>query len=239
MNNMLLSELKKHSFIRRGSAFFRVNGDGVFQIIKYVREPDKKESLSIGLFSLYSELLPQWFSPQGCIPRYSVNHVLDSKNQNLAIQDGCNLYPFPTQEDILISSGVHWLNSMDTQKKLLEGMICLDMRERGHINWVDRFKIAPYLLNGNYAAAEKVILSILRDHEIAITVNKHLFSDSQKYKEYITQKSNRDDSLRQLLVIIQTRDVQNIEKYLQRNYSNNCRYAAFCQRGCGSSLREP
>ena len=71
--NLLKEALQGTGFVRRGSAFFRVWGDGVLQVLKFERERVfQVYDLSIGIFSMYGRLYPQWFTSGGCIPRGSV-----------------------------------------------------------------------------------------------------------------------------------------------------------------------
>ena len=71
--NLLKNTLQGTGFVRRGSAFFRVWGDGVLQVLKFERQcGDRVHNLSVGVFSMYGKLYPEWFTSSGCIPRASI-----------------------------------------------------------------------------------------------------------------------------------------------------------------------
>ena len=71
--NLLKVALQETGFVRRGSAFFRVWGDGVLQVLKFERQRgDRVYDLSVGVFSMYGRLYPEWFTSSGCIPRASI-----------------------------------------------------------------------------------------------------------------------------------------------------------------------
>ena len=71
--NLLKDVLQGTGFVRRGAAFFRVWGDGVLQVLKFEHQRGLQvDELRIGIFSMYGELLPQWFTSGGCIPRGSI-----------------------------------------------------------------------------------------------------------------------------------------------------------------------
>ena len=71
--NLLKVALQGTGFVRRGSAFFRVWGDGVLQVLKFERlSIHEVHDLSIGIFSMYGRLYPEWFTSSGCIPRGSI-----------------------------------------------------------------------------------------------------------------------------------------------------------------------
>ena len=52
--NLLKVALQGTGFVRRGSAFFRVWGDGVVQVLKFERHSIYKDhDLSVGVYSMY------------------------------------------------------------------------------------------------------------------------------------------------------------------------------------------
>ena len=75
----LKSICKENSFACRGTAFFRVIGDGVLQVIKCQKERYATNySTSLGLFSLYGQIEREWVTSFGCIPRYSIYYAYSS-----------------------------------------------------------------------------------------------------------------------------------------------------------------
>lgn len=84
-NKRLRDILLPNGFAHKGNAYFRVNGDGVFQVIKREYNPRVQEHrLLFGLFSMYGELQQIWFTSRGCVPNYNamdlVDHLYDRVN---------------------------------------------------------------------------------------------------------------------------------------------------------------
>ena len=79
--NLLKVALQGTGFVRRGSAFFRVWGDGVLQVLKFERNRvDRVHDLSVGVFSMYGRLSPEWFTSSGCIPEASIANFIDLRS---------------------------------------------------------------------------------------------------------------------------------------------------------------
>lgn len=230
MNASVISEMRRYLFVERGTAMFRVWGDGVLQVVKFEGAPGGVKRLKIGLFSLYSELIPQWFTSQGCIPRYHISNVIGQRGSYFPIPANMRARHIAAQEEILLTSGIPWLNEIDTQKKLIDGLVFLETSDTGSIHYVDALKIAPYLAFRDYDSAEHVIASILEQHRISSKLKRQSFSTHEAYMEYVTCMEKEDMPLVHLLNMIQKRELSEIDEYLQQNYSRNCQYAKFCMR---------
>lgn len=116
-----------NGFSARGKAFFRVHGDGVLQVIHAAKERSIKTPLvSFGLFSMYDDLLPQWFTASGCIPRYTVLPFLEKNDSYLfysEVQEKRSVKElFLEQVNALDSLVMPWLDQIDTQGKLAKAL---------------------------------------------------------------------------------------------------------------------
>lgn len=231
--------LKPHGFVRRGSAFFRLYGDGVLQVLKFERRRDNLLELQVGLFSMYSELLPQWFTSRDCIPRYSIMNIVGKRDvqcvQLIPNTSGYNQIVLQTvsvdqQLQILRESGIGWLNSIGTQKELFEGIRFLETSWGGSFWWIDSLKVAPCLCCGDLETAKQILAAILEQHEQAYTANRRIFTDEQ-YKEYLKDRRQEDEVLIKLLRIIENGDMDQIQSYLTQNYAANIILAKFCDTG--------
>lgn len=200
------------SFVKRGNTFFRVHGEGILQVIK----PDKN-AINFGLFSMYSRLLPQWFTPLGCIPRYSIGELMDQRCQ-------CIL----SQAQYLLSDGLPWLESINTHKAMLDGLLLLETKNGRNVRWIDEQKIAPFLVCEDYTSAEKVICAILENHRIAKEINKTLYTSKADYQKYVERRTKDDEGLLRLLEMVHHRNKQEIRLYLMDNYTRNAQFANFC-----------
>lgn len=237
MNNytLLYSALLPHGFKRRGNALFRVLGDGVLQVVKYEHDRIGNPDLSVGLFSLYSELLPQWFTSRGCIPRYSVANILGFRDlvSILRKKSGNNIDELTEDNcieqliDILHTHAVSWLNNITTQKDLIDRIVFLETSWCGEVLWVDDLKIAPFLMCGEFEAASFVVRSILEQHNDAYQQNRTLFSE-EEYEKYLEPRKKNDEKLEYLLRIIESRDERKLNEYLNYNYSVNKPLSRFC-----------
>jgi hypothetical protein len=216
-----MSQLSQHilndaSFVKRGAAYFRVHGEGILQVIKYEKDHAGK-NLNIGLFSMYSELMPQWFTSAGCIPRYSIFDLVDHRALN-----SCS------DTEFLITTALPWLESIDTHRKMLDGLFLLETNNGGNTLWNDELKIAPYLMCRDYLSAEKVISAILDNHRNARKMNKPLYYNAIEYQKYVDRRMEEDQDLFVLLDMIQKRDEQKMNAYLKDNYVRNVKLAKFC-----------
>lgn len=209
----LVEALIKNNFIKKGQSFFRIQGDGIIQVLKNEYEPngDLPYILSIGLMSMYSELESQWFTSAGCIPRYEAINLLGLKDTTLATD----------QEEILLQEGLPWLNKMVTQKQLVDGMCYLDIALAGKIYWLDDLKIAPLLVVGDKVSAEQIVTRILQQHQSATESRRAYLSESD-YRLYCQRVREDDASLVQLLSLIQSGSKFQIKAYLDNNYAQNC-----------------
>ena len=219
MNQLYHKELQAlclaAGFTKRGKAYFRIVGDGVLQVIKSQYERGfQAEELKIGLFSMYGDLLPQWFTSPGCIPRYSVMNCFRQDCLPVAF-----LPDWKIQIAMLRDRVMNWLNSIDNQKKLITAITKIEPW------WNDSLKIGPYLVCGEHNHAKKVVREILNQHEFAWARNMEI----QDYTERtITRLEQENHNLVYLLRMIDRDDPAEIDAYLKENYTRNMGYAKFC-----------
>lgn len=239
-----------NAFIKRGKAFFRVHGDGVFQTVKFEYERVfEHHQLRIGIQSMYSNLEPQHFTSGGCIPHYyvfaptgkhdAVNHTISEDGMMHVTIDS------PDQQiAFLRTSCMSWLESITTQEILAETLYTLEPTR-----WNNWERIAPYLACQNYDGAEHVISAILHQHGCAW--GGFSWNDSpwnlqpwthDIYEKYYALFSNVDEDLKFLQIHdwIYHKDTKAINDYLQANYARNCQSAKWMKKSkTGDGLREP
>ena len=216
-------------FTRRGKAFFRVLGDGVLQVLKFEYQPGFPGShdLCTGLFSLYGELMEQWFTSGGCIPRYEIVKLIGLHSTTILHEkDGFVTFEEITPEqqlDILIEKGFPWLDQITTQKLLVEAICEMDK------HWNDDLKFAPWMASGDYESAAKVIRAILAQHNDALESNLRWMQGEQA-KCYRERSAEEDALWQQKLDMAERGDPNEIRAYLEKNYSENREYAKFCMK---------
>ena len=220
MDSFFRDELKKlciaSGFTRKGQTYFRVIGDGVLQVIKCKYERNLRgDIISVGLFSMYGYMQPQWFTASGSIPRYSIANCYDQNNMPLVFA-----VSLQTQLDMLSRKVLPWLDSIDTQKKLIRAISKLDPR------WNDGLKIGPYLACGEHNHAKKVIREILSQHDFA-RMNRSLDIEDPGGLTFL-KREQEDDDLYEMMEMISREDYGAVNTYLKRNYERNMVYAKFC-----------
>ena len=219
--HLIAPVLKEQGFVKRGSAFFRIHGDGIVQVLQYQRQSDGYY-LFMGLHSMYGELMKQWFSSWGCIPRYEIL-LLDGKQVLPDRWERDGLDTDRMQAELLREKGIPFLNGVRTQKELVDAIFSLD----GH--WNDAMKIAPLLSCRDYENAAQVVSAIIEQHE---TVKKHKreylsdddFRKHQEHWEPITAH------FRDLLAMVRRCDDREIKEWMEQNYAVNADYAKFCMK---------
>lgn len=169
VRKMLGVAVDGRDFFQRGDAYFRVVGDGVLQLLKFEYERSFSHfSLCVGLYSMYSELDRRWFTSSGCIPQYSVMNFA-GKASAVNINEEKGIYTFEVlspqaQIRTLNESAFLTLDRINSQEQLINQMNRLDIARWGSIVWNDLNKFAPYLKSGDFRSAEKVLTSVLRQH---------------------------------------------------------------------------
>ena len=118
--------MKTHGFRKKGTAFFRVLASEILQVVKAEKGRGGAE-IQFGVFSLYSELLPQWLTSSGCIPRYHVIAFLGSRSVlSLDPSGRVEIIGMKEQLDIFYQKAVPWLDSIITQEQLCDGQLIMD-----------------------------------------------------------------------------------------------------------------
>lgn len=228
---------KKTNFTRRGNAFFRILGDGVLQVLKYSKEeyPFRVEMVKVGLFSLYSELMPQWLTSKGCIPLYNYRYIvaprweLEREYSQAAVktmEHSEDVLLFRFRLDDIISSTIPFLDRVNSQEKLIEGIDFLEYRSKNRepehledaIRWTDMNKYSPYLYEQKYEKAERIVMAILETYSV------------YKLSDDLTKQDPRAEVLRQKALLAKRRDDNEIRAYLLKNFQRNKELTLFCKR---------
>ena len=215
--------LKNCGFKRKGNAFFRIQGDGVIQLIKLEPERYGKEyEIKIGLFSMYSRLMPQWLTSKGCIPRYSIYSIADHVSDCPVSNNWGG--EFPTSKEMKIQKALLWLDSINTQQALADGLCLLDTAYGGKVIWADRLKVVPFLLSENYDSAKLAVEAILKQHHDAYKQKQNIYS-TEELERVFQRRKEEDTRLEYLLSLIDSRNYQEIQKYAKTNFDQNSHYA--------------
>ena len=213
--------LKEQGFVRRGNAYFRVHGDGVVQVVRYQRQSDGYY-LYMGLHSMYGELMKQWFTSVGCIPRYEVL-LLDGKRFLPDPWERKGLDTNRMQADLLRDKGIAFLNGIQAQRELADAIFSLDGR------WNDGMKTAPLLACGDYENAALVLKAIIDQHE-AVRQHKQETLSAEDFRQHHERWEPVTAHFRELLEMVRREDPAEIQDWLDRNLAKNRQYAKFCMK---------
>lgn len=213
-----------NGFHRRGTAFFRIIGDGVLQVLKYDKSRvPYNPILLVGLFSLYGEIDPFWLTSRGCIPRYWVYTLIcPFEPTTKFILSGPEM---KEQMAVLTEQGFLWLDSITDQATLVDAICKLDISMRGSISWNDMEKFAPFLSCNNFTSAEKVIQAHIEQYLSARERNSNHINEAT-VERYLTDMHKFEE----LLEMVQNKDVEKMQMFLSKNYSQNIQYTMFCKK---------
>lgn len=222
--------LAPHGFVRKGTTMFRVHGDGVVQFLKFERERSGSVRLGLGLLSMYGVLKPEWFTSIGWNLRYDVVNIVGRQWDRPYSREPRTPDPVEEQLQILQNEGIAWLDAMQTQQQLAEGICYLETFWGGTTIWNNDLKLAPYLAVGDLTSAKWVAESILNQHEQAYRRNKSIFPDEEAYRKYLEPRRLEDEKYRQVLALIERGSANELREYLDGNYAQNLQYAKFCMK---------
>ena len=255
--SLLKDALQGTGFVRRGSAFFRVWGDGVLQVLKFERQRgDRVHDLSIGIFSMYGRLYPEWFTSSGCIPRGSIASFVGlrfvdyylSPNCFAKTDNGQFFYDgFPVSVDstqrMWDDNGERWRYYFTAEQQVhilvekvlpwLNDMTSQSLAAKAMYEiWPvpnDSLRFDAHLAAGEWAQAEQTMTAILDQHADAKASWKRTFPQD-KYAEMVARQEVRDVPLKAAHKMVQEKDEKAIRSYLQENYMKNCQLAKFCMK---------
>lgn len=254
---LLKNALQGTGFVRRGSAFFRVWGDGVLQVLKFERQRGNRvHDLSVGIFSMYGRLYPEWFTSGGCIPRASIASFIDlcfvdyylSPNRFTKADNGQFLYDgFPVMVDpkqwLQDENGEHWKYYFTPEQQVyiltekvlpwLNDMTSQSLAAKAMYKITpvpnDSLRFDAHLAAGEWIEAEQTISAILKQHADARVSWKRTFPED-KYAETVARQEAKDVPLKAAHKMVQEKDEDAISGYLRENYKRNCELAKFCMK---------
>ena len=255
--NLLKDALEGTGFVRRGSAFFRVWGDGVLQVLKFERRRVYQvHDLSIGVFSMYGSLSPEWFTSSGCIPRASIACFVGLRsvdfflppNRFTKTDNGQFLYDgFPVMVEperwLRDKNGEHWKYYFTPEQQvhiLVEKVLpwlneitsqSLAAKATYEIWPVpnDGLRFDAHLAAGEWTQAEQTLSAILKQHTDAQESWQRTFSQ-EEFAKLVARQEDLDAPLKVAYKMVQEKDEDAISSYLKKNYKRNCELAKFCMK---------
>ena len=255
--HLLKDALLGTGFVRRGSAFFRVWGDGVLQVLKFERQSIYEVfELSVGVFSMYGRLYPEWFTSGGCIPRGSIASFVGlrfvdyylSPNRFTRTDDGQFLYDgFPVMVEpkqwLRDENGEHWKYYFTPEQQVyilaekvlpwLNNMTSQSLAAKAMYEITpvpnDSLRFDAHLAAGEWIQAEQTMAAILKQHANVQASWQRTFSED-RYAEMVARQAVRDEPLIAAHKMVQEQNEDAISRYLGENYKRNCELAKFCMK---------
>lgn len=255
--NLLKDALQGTGFVRRGAAFFRVWGDGVLQVLKFeCQRGDRVHDLSIGVFSMYGRLYPEWFTSSGCIPRGSIASFVGlrfvdyylSPNCFTKADNGQYFYAgFPVSVDssqrMWDDKGERWRYYFTAEQQVhilvekvlpwLNDMTSQSLAAKAMYEiWPvpnDGLRFDAHLAAGEWTQAEQTMSAILKQHAGARESWKRTFSQD-RFAEMAARLEIEDVPLKAALKMAQEQNEEATRSYLCENYKKNCELAKFCMK---------
>lgn len=255
--DLLKDALQGTGFVRRGSAFFRVWGDGVLQVLKFERHRGVGvHDLLVGVFSMYGTLRPAWFTSGGCIPRGSIASFAGlrsvegylSPDRFTKTDDGQFFYdgsPVSVDPDQWLQdeNGARWRYCFTPEQQVhilaekalpwLNDMTSQSLAAKAMYEmWPvlnDELRFDAHLASGELLQAEQTMSAILKQHADAQESWERTLSRDQ-FAEMAARQEEWDLPLKAALKMVQEKDDEVIRSYLSENYKRNCELAKFCMK---------
>ena len=250
---LLKDALQNTGFVRRGSAFFRVWGDGVLQTLKFERSSIYSvHDLHVGVASMYGKLDPCYFTSRFCLTRESIATFVGLRNADGYLSPHCFN---ETDDGQFIFEGfpisidpTHWIN--DTAKYFFTPEQQIQILKEKVLPWLNDitsqssaakalYKLFPFphdslrfyahLAAGELTQAEETMTAVLTQHANAYASWEKTFS-KEKFAEMMARAEEGDAPLKELLRMVQEKDEQAISNHLMENYKTNCEAAKFCMK---------
>lgn len=253
---LLKNALQGTGFVCCGSAFFRVWGDGVLQVLKFERQRNRVWDLHIGIFSMYGRLCPEWFTSCGCIPRGSVASFVGlrfvdgylpptcfTKNENgQFFYEGFSV-SVDSEQRLWDEDGEHWRYTFTAEQQVqiliekvlpwLNDMTSQALAAKGMYKiWPvpnDDLRFDAHLAAGEWTQAEQTMSAILQQHADVQADRKRILPQDA-YAEVAAQQDVRDEPLVMAYKMAREKNEQAICGYLNANYKRNCALAKFCMK---------
>lgn len=255
--NLLKHALQGTGFVRRGSAFFRVWGDGVLQVLKFQRQRgDKVHDLCVGVFSMYGVLSPEWFTSRWCNTRKSISGFIGLRfvdyyllpDRFTKTDNGQFLYDgFPVMVDpkqwLRDEEGEHWKYWFTPEQQIhiftekvlpwLNAMTTQSLAARAMYEMEpipnDSFRFDAHVAAGEWTEARRTMSAILKQHTDAQASWRRTFSQ-EKVAEMVARQEVRDVPLIEAYRMVKEKDENAISGYLTDNYKRNSELAKFCMK---------
>lgn len=225
---------KSYGFKKAKTRYLRCVGDGILQVIStrsreymspnspyYSSTNRKSNTISFGFISMYSVIPEFFFCEEGCTRFCPANLY----GRNCV---DCEFMGIQEHYRGMLDKGFDLLNSMKTQKDLLDNAEILSKAESGHILYYQTEYCAPYLICGKPDEAFQLIAGRYTQNMTVFHLNCDSLISAGNYDEYFQRMNELQSALApfaDLFYAILTKNHKKIEGFLRKNYQQNMQYA--------------
>lgn len=226
---------KERGFTKRKSVYSRCIGDGVYQNLfigdkafmnpsspEYTNTHRKSQYISIRFWSMYSNV-PEFFYTEG-------EHIGVFTPENLLGQrfSSDTFFGIQAEYQIMLTKGFDFLDSIVTQKKLLDAVIQLQSVEFSQPIPHDTQLCAPYLICGEPNEAYNRLNALYTQNWTAFHCNYDLLRKQGHIREYLEKEDEYLEHTAptvELLNLVLGKDNRRIQQYLRDCFQRNVRLA--------------
>ena len=225
----------ERGFTKRKNVYSRCIGDGIFQNLsfsprrynidpkspEYTDRHQKSYTLEINFWSMYADLPEEYFSDGRYYGNYGPVNFLGKRVNSLPF------YGLRTDYQIMIEKGFDFLDSVNTQRKLLDAIDRLDGIEFGGLLPHRTELCAPYLICGDWLSAYSRLTGQYTQSWLAFhSRNDHLRdTDPMQYLQKEAALEQKLEPSLYLLNIVLGKNKDKIVAYLRDCFCRNLHYA--------------
>lgn len=233
----------ENGFAKLGKVFSRCLGDAIYQSIsiassdyvnsespEYTPTSKKSPCIRIGIWSMYSNLPAFYFSDRRFIGEFYPENFMGASFGTSTFMG------FASECEIMRKIGFQALNSITTQKQLIDITYKLQQAQYGSVLPHQLFLCAPLILCGEYSTALNQLYGIYAQNWLNFHAENDHLKNEGRLDEYIEYESSLQKNMQEIttfLHIMIGKRHTDIKAYLISCLNNNIQFAnkhsvAFC-----------
>ena len=186
----------EYGFSKKGKAYSRCIGDGIYQNLSIVSISKKSPYIKIGIWSMYSDLSPIFFNDRKNIGSYFPENLIGNR------LDSSSFMGIQNEYEIMKQTGFSILDSITTQEQLLVTIYELQKIQYGSVLPHQIELCAPHILCGEYIEALNHLYGIYAQNWL----NFHCKYDGLKnighFEEYIQTENDFEHEMESVTVFL-------------------------------------
>lgn len=240
MNNIISTNefsaiCKKRGFSKRRNVYSRCIGDGVLQILsldetaymnpaspEYTNTHRESKYISIGFWSMYSPLPEHYYSSGNHVGVYTPENIIGQRFSSETF------FGLQSEYQIMMSWGFEFLDSITTQRKLLDATYLLDCIARGGPKSHQTNLCAPFLICGEWLNALNRLNGLYTHIWLSFHLEYNHLRDAGQLDLYLQKEKECEEGLKptvEFLMLVLRRREDEILDYLESCFKKNLRLA--------------